>query len=199
MNILNIAAGKQKPLFLNKLKSIYTLVNLDQSYFTSDTVKLIENHQDLINNGITTMKSKREFFCNEDIFEFMERTRMSFDLISIYRFLEHIPFDRALYFIYLLSTITKKGGVIDVIVPDYNILAQMILDEDVSNPNFEAENILLTTELLNEPGCPHASIWTLARAYKYFELEGRFEIQNFSKSFKFDGRDIYLRFQVKRI
>ena len=78
----------------------------------------------------------------------------------------------------------------------------MILDEDPLDPaggNFEAHNITLTTELLNEPSCPHASIWTPDRAYYFFGLEGRFEISVYHTNYEFDGRDIYLRFLARRI
>jgi hypothetical protein len=57
----------------------------------------------------------------------------------------------------------------------------------------------LTTELLNEPSCPHASIWTEWRAHHLFTLEGRFKIKDIQKNFKFDDRDIYLRFIAERI
>jgi hypothetical protein len=64
---------------------------------------------------------------------------------------------------------------------------------------FPEHNILLTTELLNEPSCPHASIWTRNRAKYFFSLEGRFEVPHTWDSVKFDGRDIYLRFKANRI
>jgi predicted SAM-dependent methyltransferase len=144
-----------------------------------------------------------EYFIKSDIFTFLERTTMVFDRICIYRFLEHVPFDKVLYFIYLLSTVTRPGGIIDVIVPNYKILAQMILDEDPlkikSNENFEAQNILLTTELVNEPSCPHASIWTDDRSIYFFQFEKRFEVMDFDTKFNFDGRNIYLRFFAKRV
>jgi len=65
--------------------------------------------------------------------------------------------------------------------------------------NFEAHNILLTTELLNEPGCPHASIWTANRAYYFMELEKRFRVGYMNAEFEFDGRNIYLRFWGERL
>ena len=127
----------------------------------------------------------------------------NFDRITIYRFLEHVPMDKVPYFIYLLSTVTKPGAEIDVIVPNYNTLAHMILSEQANIANdvmdFEANNILLTTELLNEPSCPHASIWTEYRAQRFFRLEGRFTITEVDENFEFDGRDIYLRFKAERI
>ena len=75
----------------------------------------------------------------------------------------------------------------------------MVLDENPTCPAFEEHNILVTTELLNEPSCPHASIWTVDRAYHFFEMEGRFKVDNVIPNFKFENRDIYLRFQARRI
>jgi len=134
------------------------------------------------------------------VYEFLERYHIPFDGIAIYRFLEHVPKVQVLYFIYLLSTSVKIGGYVDVIVPDYKKLAKRILDEDVFSNNFEEEDIITTFELLNEPTCsPHASIWTFDRAYKFFELEGRFKIKIIKENYNFDGRDIYLRFIAERV
>jgi hypothetical protein len=198
MLILNLAAGKLKPLLtVDEMQHDHLVVNLDTSYYSYMDPDLIEDTVDLVKqNG---QKGTFEYYCKEDAFEFMERTRIVFDRVCIYRFLEHVSFDRLNYFIYLLSTITEPPALIDVIVPNYNILAKMIQEEDVYAETFEADNILLTTELLNEPGCPHASIWTTARAKKFFELEGRFDVIDWDTNFDFDGRDIYLRFKARRI
>ncbi len=75
----------------------------------------------------------------------------------------------------------------------------MILKDEPFISTFEADNILLTTELLNEPSCPHASIWTAKRARYFFHLEKRFQISHIDEKFEFDGRDIYLRFQAVRL
>jgi len=93
----------------------------------------------------------------------------------------------------------KIGAKMDVIVPNYRTLAGRLFDEDVSSPNFEAEDIITTFELLNEPYCPHSSIWTMNRVKHFLELEGRFKVTNMDPKFNFDGRDIYLRFQAERI
>lgn len=192
MKILNIAAGKFLPLDLPE-KDPYILVNLDTMYYTADTPEDVE---DLVLNWDTV--SSRILYCNVDAFEFMERTRIIFDRVCIYRFLEHVPMDKVLYFIYLLSTVVRISGTVDIIVPNYAILANMILKEDVTNQNFEAHNIELTTELLNDPSCPHASIWTVDRAKYFFYLEERFLMDDYVSHYDFDGRNIYLRFWLKR-
>lgn len=201
-NILNIAAGKQKPLELHKFfpNEAKTILNIDTSYFTNNMNA--EELESFLNKRQTGYLTSTEVYFNYDIFEYMERTTMIFDHVVLYRFLEHVSFTQVNYFIYLVSTIIKKGGVVDIIVPDYSILANMILKEHPfsSRENFEASNILLTTELLNEPSCPHASIWTDLRAKYFWELEGRFEIkaEDIYRRFEFDGRNIYLRFLARR-
>jgi len=189
--ILNIAAGKFRPL-KNKPNSF--LINLDTMYYKTTPESEIEQAYE------SWSKSKDiSFSSNEDAFTFMERTKINFSDICLYRFLEHVDKDRVLYFIYLLSTCMDIGGMVDVIVPNYKILAQRILDEDVCDFNFPADDITTTFELLNEPNCPHASIWTADRASHFFSLEGRFEVSNIEENFEFDGRNLYLRFQAKRI
>lgn len=192
--VLNIAAGKFEPLDYNMDEPRF-LVNLDTMYYSYSSAAVIEHdHREW------TKTVDKKYYCNEDIFAFMEKTQMFFDKICIYRFLEHVSFTQVPYFIYLLSTVTKPGALVDIIVPNYRVLANMILTEDDPNmPGFEANNILLTTELLNEPSCPHASIWTAKRAKYFFELEKRFKIISVDESFEFDGRNIYLRFQAERI
>jgi predicted SAM-dependent methyltransferase len=195
VNILNLGAGKLDPLVDDKIIEPWFLVNLDSRYFYGDDPASIEREY---NNWKGKELPNRNLNCICDAFEFMERTQITFDRVVMYRFLEHIPFTKLLYFIYLVSTITNKNGLVDVIVPNYKILAKMILDEVPGNKDFEANNILTTTELLNEPGDPHASVWTPDRAKYFWELEGRFKVNRVIDRFNFDGRDIYMRFMVER-
>lgn len=196
--ILNIAGGKFDPIGVEKLKSVF-LVNLDRMYYSSHKPEEIE---DIYQNWLVNKKPEPvKLFCTADAFEFLSRSKITFDKITIYRFLEHVKKTDVLYFIYLLSTAVKKGGTVEVIVPNYKVLAERILKENVNAPNFEAEDIITTFELLNEPNEPHASIWTVDRAKHFFELEGRFTVQAASvdEQFMFDGRDIYLYFEAVRV
>lgn len=191
--ILNIAAGKFNPIKINFDK--YLLINIDTMYFEGEDFQTIER----VYNSKSKLKSEM-IFGNGDIFEFMERTKIMFDQICVYRFLEHISKDLVSYFIYLISTCTKPGAIIDVIVPNYETLAKMILNEQIEgNLNFEKHNILLTTELLNEKTDPHCSIWTNKRLEYYWTLESKFEIKYINSNYNFDGRDIYLRMIAQRI
>jgi len=200
MLILNVAAGKFDPLPLlkeeGKLIPTFTL-NVDTSYFTQSQPAQIESEiidWDGNKDRLTVSKN-----LNMDIIEFMEQTSILFDRVVIYRFLEHVSFTEVEYFIYLVSTLLQKHGLVDVIVPNYIQLAEMILNDDPYMPSFAQKNILLTTELLNEPSCPHASIWTTERMKYFWELEGRFKHKTSWPAFKFDGRDIYLRSILQRL
>lgn len=190
--ILNLAAGKIEPLELPKK---YCLINLDTIYAHGVNLTRVEEMCRESNVGI------KRIFCKEDAFEFMERVSFNFDRVVLYRFLEHISFTQVEYFIYLISTITSPGAVVDVIVPDYKILADMLMKDNPWKKNFHADNILLTTELLNEPSCPHASIWTRKRVVYFWELEERFKVDRatIETPVSFDNRDIYLRFKAVRI
>lgn len=205
MRILNIGAGKIKPLKFegmeHSLKSKNypydrqnIIVNLDSMYFNSMKVSDVE---EIIKNFHTT--SIGSINCNHDIYDFLEKFSESFDHVCIYRFLEHVPKVKILYFLYILSTVMNSGSLLDIIVPDYKKLAKRILEEDVTSLDFERDDIITTFELLNEPYCPHASIWTIDRLYHFLQLEGRFIVQEVKDNYKFDGRDIYLRAIAKRV
>jgi len=210
MKLLNIAAGKMPylPDIVGDSKSLF-VVNLDTMYYNHTLTETIEQTYHQINDiqiydetsNINAYNQNRVFYCKEDVFQFLERTQMEFDVVTIYRFLEHVSFTQILYFIYLVSGVVHKGGIVDVIVPNYKILASMLIQEHPKSKSFEQDNILLTTELLNEPSCPHVSIWTPERAKYFWELEKRFFVAsaNTKSRFEYDGRDIYLRFQAERI
>lgn len=195
--ILNIGAGRFDPLYLEDSEN-YFIVNLDRMYrngVDSGTIEAFRNQW--------TGQQTETYKVLADIYDFLESTTMTFERICMYRFLEHVPMGKVLYFIYLLSNVTKEGAEIDVIVPNYEILAQMILDEqkgiEEKTIEFEPHNIELTTELLNDPNEPHASIWTLWRAKYFFELEGRFQVFDSCTKYEYDGRELYLRFLARRL
>lgn len=196
-NILNIAGGKISPLDLPSPP--YFLLNLDTMYFQNDWNNVFEEDHE---KWKTLAQSPKPIitYVNMDAYEFLEKYRVKFNRIVVYRFMEHIPLDRLLYFIYLLSTAVEIGGYIDVIVPNIEILAKKILTEkDIDVGAFPAHDILVTTEVVNESSSPHLSLWSPLRATYYFELEGRFVVENIVTPFEFDGRDIYMRFQARRV
>lgn len=199
VSILNVGAGRTLPIDLKNFETHPFLVNLDKNYIIGEKVSDIEELHSIHNNH-ETIKSSRSYRCQSNVYKFLETYYNKFDLITTYRFLEHVEFSKVLYFIYLLSQIVEKDGLVDVIVPDYKVLAGMILDEDPFFIGFEANNILLTTELLNEPYDPHASIWTKDRIIFFFtDLEKRFIVERIVENFEFEGRDIYIRAILRRL
>jgi len=197
---LNIGAGPRiLPLDIQHTKyTKYFLVNIDPTYTeTFDNLSDIERMHSLYEqqNG----SDIQEHFLKATWQEFIPFYRHYFDRIIMYRVLEHVPMTEVLYFIYMLSTIVKVGGTVEGIVPNYRTLAKMLFKENVYSKDFEAHNILVTTEILNEPRDPHASIWTMDRIAKFFKLENRFIIEKMIPDFEFDGRDIYIFFQATRV
>lgn len=195
-SILNIAAGKRYPLDLTHED---LCVQLDPMYIegSSSTLQDVEDAHSAFLTGNDDAVGAH--FIGMMAQEFMETYKFVFDQIVCYRFLEHVPFTDVLYFIYLLSTTTAKEGEVEIIVPDYAKLAQMLLDENIGGPGWENENIIITTELVNDPGCPHTSVWTEDRLIHFFTLEKRFEVLEIIKDYNFDGRDIYLKAKFKNI
>jgi len=195
--ILNIAAGNIAALSdTNKQFDDYFMISNDISYFDGTDSDVIESEY------FKWQENKNEkihMICTMDTFEFMSRTVIMFDRICVYRFLEHVKRTDVLYFLYLISRVLKSDGLLDIIVPNYTILANRILNEKVYDSNFEKEDILTTTELLNDKEDPHCSIWTKDRIEKFLTLEDRFEIDKIDESYNFDGRDIYIRVLARRV
>jgi hypothetical protein len=196
--VLNVCGGNIEPLRdiydTTKGYSFRTL-HVDRCYFSSIEPENVEQYF----SRVAEVFEDRDVYLNHDIFNFLEKTRIKFDAVTIYRYLEHVSFTQVLYFIYLISRVVRQGGIVDIIVPDYTKLAEMLLNESIDDKNYEANNIVLTTELLNEPSNPHASIWTGPRLKYYWELEGRFKGEQLYTSYTFDDRNIYLRAKVLRV
>ena len=194
--ILNIASGKIDPLNLKVIqenkKNSYFLVNVDINYENNNILQNIEEEYNS-NNDLHI-----KLYCREDIFEFLDKTLIPFNYISMYRFLEHVSFTDVGYFIYQISKVIDRGGIVDCIVPDYKMLAEFILEEKFEDISSEKHNVYLTTELLNDKGDPHQSIWTEDRLKYFWELEERFKIKSILNPFYFDGRP-YIRAFIERI
>ena len=190
MNILNVAGGK---IILDTSKMydednfvVHLDIRFDGVPMDVIQTKFIEDEAGL-------------YFSGENIYKFLEINNIPFDVVYCHRFLEHVPFDNVLNFIYQLSQNIVEGGQIEVIVPDYHKLAKLLITEKVGSKSWEAENIILTTELVNCPSDPHASIWTVDRLKYFFELENRFSLSHCETDYEYDGRDIYIKAVFTRI
>ncbi len=195
---LNLAAGKLAPIDYSVADSDF-LIQLDQMYDGGSTIQMLETEYEMwLRNKVAATEDT-----SVDAFQFLSTFKYEFDVVSFYRFLEHISKPDIQGFIYLVSTAVKIGGIVDVIVPNFQILAQMLVGENltdkVRHADWERHDTLVTYEMLNEPSMPHASIWTPDRLKYFFELEERFELELMEDEYNFDGRDIYTRAQFKRV
>ena len=82
----------------------YFLLNLDLTYFTNNTIECVRTDHLKFNEEYKFNKSNVIKYVNYDVYQFLERYDIPFDLITIYRFLEHVPKSNVLYFIYLFFT-----------------------------------------------------------------------------------------------
>lgn len=192
--ILNAAGGKIKPIDVDKYNLTYNLLNVDLGYYSKYKIDEVE---DFIVNDKSNKNNN--IFINSDIFEFLEKTILKFNIITVYRFLEHVSKSNIQYFLYLLATSLKLNGEIDIIVPDSHKLAKMLIDEDINDPSWHSLDLLLTYELLADQPSPHLSLWSEDRLKYFIEAENYFKIISIEKDFNFDGRDIYLRAKARRI
>ncbi len=192
--ILNVAGGRIGPIISDKNNYINQIINVDLSYYGDYKIEEIEQY--LLND-----KSNKDvvIYLKSDVFEFLERTILKFDLLTVYRFLEHVPRTNIQYFLYLLASILNSNGEIDIIVPDSHKLAKMLLKENINDPSWYSLDLLLTYELLADQPYPHLSLWSEDRLKYFIEAENFFKIISIEKDFEFDGRDIYLRAKAKKI
>jgi len=192
--VLNAAGGKIKSIDVDKYNLTYNLLNVDLGYYSKYKIDEVE---DFIVNDKSNKNNN--IFINSDIFEFLEKTILKFNIITVYRFLEHVSKSNIQYFLYLLATSLKLNGEIDIIVPDSHKLAKMLIDEDINDPSWYSLDLLLTYELLADQPSPHLSLWSEDRLKYFIEAENYFKIISIEKDFNFDGRDIYLRAKARRI
>jgi hypothetical protein len=196
--ILNLGAGKMEiPLGMSEFR-----VHVDRCYENlPEKIHNLESiciYQDMVEKK--KVKANRILYYAGDIFEFLEKYPKKFDEIELYRVLEHIPRDKVLYFIYLMADILKDHGIIEVVCPDYKKLAQMILNDlPTDATKYEQQEIVLYTELFNEPNDPHCFITTHERLERVFTLENRFKILDGDQPVSFENRTIYFQMKFQRI
>lgn len=191
-SILDLAGGSIFPEFPEILRDVIdtrVIVHIDKSYSTpvdyTDLANLLESRQ-LV-----------DLYTKDDVWNFLQNFIRQFDMISCYRFLEHVPVDKVLTFIYLMRTKVKTGGYCDVIVPNWNDLRQ--IDIDAEDELMTKDYLTVVYELCNFPGDPHASVFTPKKLKKFFELEGGWEHIKTYEKYNFAGRDIYFRSVFKAI
>lgn len=140
-SVLNIGAGPGRiiPEILNTLDGVF-LVNLDIYYPDSESDDLGEIGR--LHRIWNYRKAGDIRHSNKGWEEFISNYRHYFDVVTLYRFLEHVKMTQVPYFLYMISTILEDGGTVQGIVPDYRKLASRILKEDpLHDKRFEADNI----------------------------------------------------------
>ena len=136
-----------------------------------------------------------------DIIPFLETyIGADFDKVIAHRVLEHFKPDTVLYVLYLLRQVTRKGGELEIIVPDFHKVITEFEKVDPKKATGTKFNRMMTmahTEIFNEPNDPHQSIWTTTMAFYYLELEG-YWTDVFVGYTSLDGRDWYLKIEAVR-
>lgn len=194
---LNLGSGRTVPLNLPKDRP-YFLVNVDlmyKEYEKNDIEKIVNDHRSFEVEG----KQPVIDYIPKDVFKFLETYPKKFDFITIYRLFEHIPYRDIIYFIYLLSGVIKDNGILDIIVPNYNLLAERLLRLDIDDKDFDSKYLLLNMELVAEPDSPHCVVVNPRIMKKFVELEGYFKTSFQIANFTFENRDIYCRNIFERI
>ena len=206
MSILNLGSGN-KGLVPYDFPTGF-IVNVDLNFLNSSSISGIYKYQQEFNND-DDIECVNYYFRGEAL-HFLDEYPGTFNYVASYRFFEHIGKFDLLYFLYQVANIMNKDAELDIIVPNYITLANRILNEEkilrdipITEPprlpaNWENQDIITTTEVVNTPDMPHASIWTPQRAKYYLELEERFEVISIDEEFDFDGRNVYMRIKAKR-
>jgi cbb3-type cytochrome oxidase cytochrome c subunit len=99
-----------------------------------------------------------------------------------------------------INRITTDGAVLNIVVPNMALIAQMILDYEQNNKSYTPvelanKKLIINTECTNCKSDPHGSVWTPSLAKEYIEGEGTWKINQIEPKINFAGRDIYMRIQ----
>ncbi len=185
MNILDLGTGRNWQHYDDEQYSGDTVRCVDQSY-------LHNNHNILPNVTIYNM----------DIQTYLEQTDTpDVDLVTAHRIFEHIKPTEIQYLLYLIGTVTKPGGQLEIIVPDLSKVAEQLnaLDPHIQTAyEFNRGMIAIHTEVFNEIADPHQSIWTKKLAEYYLTLEHIWSDLQLSYT-TIDNRDWYLKIIATKV
>jgi len=207
MNIINIGCGNDvfpKEIFeyytksRSNLNSVNNLICIDKNIDKNEQELLEKNNMSF--NLHFYKGNFIEVIHSANFYKFKEQC----DLAIAYRVMEHIPRKEIDFALYSIWKTLKPEGILDIIVPNFINLAKFILQEDeiFSNNKFSEivkYDILVSTEIYNEPSDPHQSIWTPTRAKIYIETEGLFKIHSIKEKYVIDNRDIYMRVISRKV
>jgi SAM-dependent methyltransferase len=199
--ILNLGGGKIDEDFIETSKK-HMLVNVDQSYKYNhnDPAELIKFHIDVLNND-RAPDDEYTWFIKSDIFDFVDSYPLKFDYIIANRIFEHMFYDSG-EIGRLLSAchyLLNDGGIMYIIVPNHEILAQLLINNPMSEINHTIVNnklLVLNTEFCNTRVDPHGSIWTPELAKYYIESEGVWKINFIYNEVEWDDRPCYMMIEI---
>jgi hypothetical protein len=106
--ILNLGAGQEIPEIFRVEEPPLFMVSVDKIFYTFDIPSTVEKNYEHFLNRRGILNEKLHYRINSDIFDFLSRTIMKFDIVIMHRVLEHISFTQVNYFFYLLSIVMEK-------------------------------------------------------------------------------------------
>lgn len=185
-HILNLGSGKRHPVDKVDIKEkgksdsyhAANIVNADFVTFainSDDAINPLTQFSSNLDNILSFMEG-----CGDEIFD---------DIISC-RYFEHIPWGELDYYLYQMYRITKDGGSLSFVVPDFNKLGEALKELD---ENFDYQKwITLNTEYFNEKSDPHSCLWTTQISSRLLEGEG-FWKDTTVEPITIDGRHWYIK------
>ena len=203
MNILEIGSGRNWQNWVDQEE--HTVICVDRIYTVDyyafeDTVCGSEFYES--GDYYTYAYNDLIKLMGGELIPFLENyTEKDFNKVIAHRIFEHIPPDQIGYILYLIRQVTRPGGVLEIIVPDYKkVLDDFDKLDPFSTPAVEFNRMMVMThtEVFNELNDPHQSIWTLKLAEYYLKLEGYWSDIKIS-NVELDNRHWYLKVDAIRI
>lgn len=189
MRMLDLGSGRD-----------WTLIMNDKRFTELDTIAIVDRSIPTMKGLISESNAAVDIY-GEDVFEFLEQyPDRDFTRIHSRRFFEHMSQVDILYMLYLLYEVSAEGAYIDIIVPDFEQISDMVktLDPNVAPAiEFNGSMISIITELFNTEDDPHRSIWTQRLGRYYIELESYWEVVDIKRNMKIDNRNWYMHFRAR--
>jgi len=195
--VLNIGSGS---INLDRFNYARMVVHLDSCYRSSTSMSAEEVEKFYIE--LDDKLETKHVLCNSDVFEFIERFPFKFHEVYAERIFEHMEFASGQIGRLLegINRITTDETVLNIVVPNMALIAQMILDYEQNNSSYTSvelanRKLIINTECHNIRQDPHLSSWTPSLAKEYIEGEGTWKISQIVPKTNFAGRDIYMWIQ----
>lgn len=171
LEVLDCACGKGYGVFI-----------LSQNSQFVTGVDLNENSLKIAKKSFQEFNPEEKVqFLKNDVFKLQELNK-SFDLITAFEVIEHIPPERTDEFLVSLKNVLKPGGVLLISTPNHDVVLKSL----VSVPGFHINNFK-PTDLKN----------TLTRHFRHVEMLGQFKKRKFLNHILFSIDFLNLRHSLK--